>query len=127
MIVAVIGISVGLIPTKAGTVPIPDAPRPIVVLLLVHVNTVPAAAPVKVTAVVLLPAHTVWFATAFTVGVGFTVMVKLTGKPPQPVEEGVTVMVAVIGALVLLVAVKLAILPVPLAASPMAVLLLVQL
>ena len=54
-------------------------------------------------------------------------MVKLTGKPPQPVEVGVTVMVAVIGAAVVLVAVKAGILPVPDAPRPMAVLLLVQL
>ena len=80
-----------------------------------------------VTAAVLAPAHTLWLAIAFTDGVGFTVIVKLTGPPPQPDAVGVTVMVAVIGALVVLVAVNDGILPVPLAASPMAVLLLVQL
>lgn len=42
-------------------------------------------------------------------------------------KVGVTVIVPVIGAFVALVAVKLGILPVPLAASPIAVLLLVQL
>ena len=46
---------------------------------------------------------------------------------PALVKEGVTVIVAVIGALVLLVAVNEEILPVPLAARPIAVLLLVQL
>jgi hypothetical protein len=67
-------------------------------------------------------------AIAFTDGVGFTVIVKLTGVPVQPdADDGVTVMVAVIGAAVALVAVKLGILPVPEAASPIAVLLLVQL
>ena len=85
-----------------------------------------ATGPLMVTAAVLDPAHTVWFAIAFTAGVGFTVMVKLTDVPPQPVEIGVTVMVAVIGAVVVLVAIKLGMLPVPEAARPMAVLLLVQ-
>ena len=54
-------------------------------------------------------------------------MVKLTAVSPQPVEVGVTVMVAVIGAAVVLVAIKLGILPVPDAPRLMAVLLLVQL
>ena len=127
VIVAVTGLIVGLTVTNDGMLPIPLAPRPIVVLLFVQVYTVPATAPLIVTAAVEAPAHKVWFAIAFTDGVGFTVIVKLTAVPPQPVDDGVTVMVAVIGAVVLLVAVKLAMLPVPDAASPMAVLLLVQL
>lgn len=68
---------------------------------------------------------------ALTTGVGFTVMVNTIGVPvqltPPEVNTGVTVMLATTGALVVLVAVKLAILPVPDAASPMLVLLLVQL
>lgn len=127
MIVAVTGVLVGLTVTKAGIFPMPEAPRPIVVLLFVQVYTVPATGPLMVTAAVLAPAHTDWFAIAFTPGVGFTVIVKLTDPPPQPDAVGVTVMVAVIGALVVLVAVKAGILPVPDAARPMAVLLLVQL
>ena len=59
---------------------------------------------------------------------GFTVMVKLLGVPVHPdALVGVTVMVAVIATEVLLMAVKLAILPVPLAASPIDGVLLVQL
>ena len=58
-------------------------------------------------------------------------MVNTIGVPvqltPPEVNTGVTVMLATTGALVMLVAVKLAILPVPDAASPMLVLLLVQL
>lgn len=113
--------------TKAGILPMPDAPKPIVVLLFVQVYTVPTTGPARVTAAVVAPAHKVWLAIAFTDGVGLTVIVKLTGEPPQPVDDGVTVIVAVIGALVALVAVKLGILPVPAAPRPMAVLLLVQL
>lgn len=87
-----------------------------------------ATGPLMVTAAVVCPAHTVWLAIAFTDGVGFTVMVKLTDDPVQADgDEGVTVIVAVIGAAVALVAIKPGILPVPDAASPMAVLLLVQL
>ena len=57
--------------------------------------------------------------TAATVGVGLTVIVKVVDAPVQPFAEGVTVMVAVIGAFVVFTAVKAAILPVPLAARPM--------
>ncbi len=60
-------------------------------------------------------------------GRGFTVMVKLDGAPGQPFRDGVTVMVAVTGEVPVLVALKLLILPVPVAARPILVALLVQL
>jgi hypothetical protein len=126
--VAVTGTLVGLMVMKPGILPVPLAPRPIDVLSFVQVNIVPATGPLIVTAAVAVPLHTVWFAIAFTDGVGFTVIVKLTAVPVQPpAVDGVTVMVAVIGAAVALVAVKPGILPVPAAARPIAVLLLVQL
>jgi hypothetical protein len=53
-------------------------------------------------------------------------MVKVDTAPVQPLAEGVMLMVAVIGAEVVLVAVKAGILPVPLAARPIKVLLLAQ-
>ena len=116
---------------KAAILPVPDAVSPIDVLLLVQLYTVPATGPVMVTAVVVAPLHTTWLAIAFTDGVGFTVIVKVIGVPvqvtPPFVKLAVTVMVAVTGALVTLVAIKLAILPVPLAARPMDVVLFVQL
>lgn len=59
------------------------------------------------------------------VGLAFTVIVKITGVPVQPLE-GVTVIVATIGAFVVFLVVKLEMLPVPDAAKPIAVLLLVQ-
>jgi len=62
-----------------------------------------------------------------TSGVGLTVMNKLTGVPSQPRLVGVTVMVAVIAALVVLVAVKEDMSPVPLAARPIEGSLFVQL
>ena len=108
---------------KLGILPVPAAARPMPGWLLVQLNTVPATVPVKVTAVVADPLQRTWLATAFTVGVGFTVIVKLIGVPlqltPPLVYTGVTVIVAVTGAFVVLVAVKAGILPDPLAASPM--------
>ena len=83
--------------------------------------------PVIVTAVVAAPLQTVWFAIAFTVGVGLTVIVKILTTPGQPVAEvGVTVMVAVTGAPVILVAMKLGILPVPAPPNPIDGVLLVH-
>ena len=88
---------------------------------------VPATAPVKVTAAVVAPLHNVCGVTAATVGAGFTVIVKVTGVPGQPFAVGVTVTVEEIGAVPVLTAVKLPILPVPEAPRPVAVLSLVQL
>ena len=127
---ATCGMVVVLVAVKLAILPVPLAARPIVVLVLVQLYTVPATAPVKFTAVVLDPLHNTCGITAFTVGTGFTVMVKLCGVPvqvpPPLVYVGVTVMVPVMGTLPVLVAVKFR-LPVPLAPRPMAVLLLVQL
>lgn len=64
-------------------------------------------------------------ATAF--GVGFTVIVKLTGVPVQVPSAGVTVMVATTGAVPVFTALNEAILPVPLAAKPTDGVLFVQL
>ena len=77
------------------------------------------------------PVQTRSSGTGLTVGVGLTVMVNVLGVPvhvtPALVKRGVTVMVAVMGVLPVLVAGKAAMFPVPLAASPIAGLLLVQL
>ena len=58
--------------------------------------------------------------------IGFTIIVKVSVFPGQPLINGVTTIVAVTGVVPVLVAVKLAIFPVPLAAKPMLVLLFVQ-
>ena len=69
--------------------------------------------------------------TGLTIGIGFTVIVKKVDIPvhviPELVNSGVTVMVAVIGAVVALVALKERISPVPFAARPIEVLVFVQL
>jgi hypothetical protein len=75
VIVAVTGAFVVLIAVNEAMLPLPLAPSPIEVLLFVHVYTVPVTAPLKATAVVAAPLQSVWFDTAFTVGVGFTVIV----------------------------------------------------
>ena len=60
------------------------------------------------------------------VGVGFTVIVKVSVPPGQPLADEVTVIVAIIGALVKLTAANAEIFPVPLAASPIEGVLLLQ-
>ena len=55
VIVAVIGAVVPLVAVKAGTLPEPLPVRPIVVLLLVHVNVVPVTGPVKAVAGAVAP------------------------------------------------------------------------
>jgi len=65
-----------------------------------------------------LPEQTDWLLTdAETVGIGLTVISKLSGVPVQPFAEGVTVKVTITGALVVLINVPL-IVPEPLAAMP---------
>ena len=84
---------------------------------------------VKVTGVPAVEHIEVEEALSDTVGtnVGFTVIVNDVDDPEQPLAFGVTVIVAVIGVEPALVAVKAGIFPFPLAASPIAVLLFVQL
>jgi hypothetical protein len=82
---------------------------------------------VKFTADVVAPLHSVWLETAFTVGVGLTVIVKVVDAPTHPLAVGVTMITAVTGALAVFVAVNAAISPVPVAASPIEVALFVQL
>lgn len=87
----------------------------------------PVTPPPNVMAVVAAPLQSVWLATAFTVGRGFTVIVNVVGAPGQPLAVGVTVMVAVTGAVPALVAVNEPMLPTPLAPKPMDGVLFVQL
>jgi hypothetical protein len=126
VIVAVTGLAVVLVAVKAGIAPVPVAPRPMDVALLVQLYVVPLTALVKATGVVLWPEHSVWFAIVFTPGVGFTVMVNVCAVPGQPLAVGVTVTVAATGEVVVFVAVNEAIFPVPDAARPIEGVLLVH-
>ena len=127
VIVATAGALVLFIAVKDGMFPAPLAARPILVLLFAQLNTtllppLPLLGLVKMIVVVDEALHNTWFATAFTVAVGFTVMVNVNGIPtqltPLLVNVGVTVIVATTGVVVLLVATKVGILPEPLAAIP---------
>ena len=73
------------------------------------------------------PRQMVWLGMRFAVGVGFTVIVNVTGVPGHPPAAGVTVIVEVTGTVPALTAVNVPILPVPEAPRPIAGLLFVQL
>ena len=97
---------------------------------LSHLTTEPVC-PLRVRSAGAVPAQIVGTAdTDPPTVVGLTVMVKFCGVPlqetPFNVFTGVTVMVALMAVVPVFVAVNAAMLPVPLAARPMAVLLLVQ-
>jgi hypothetical protein len=83
--VAVTGAAVALVPTKDAMLPVPLAARPIDGVLFVQLYTIvpPVVGLLNVTAATDAPLHTVWLATAFTVAVGFTVIVKVIGVPVQ--------------------------------------------
>ena len=103
---------------KEAILPEPVAARPIDGVSFVQSYVVPVVAPVKLIAVVADPLHSVWSVTGFTVGVGFTVIVNVSGVPGQPLAVGVTVTVAVTGAAVVFTPVKPAMFPLPVAAKP---------
>jgi hypothetical protein len=125
VIVAVTGLVPALVATNGAIGPVPLAARLIDVSSLVQLYDVPV--PVKFTAVVVPPLHTVWSETVLTIGVGLTVIVKLWGVPAHEPYIGVTVIVATVCTLPVLIAGKAVMSPVPLDARPMLVLLLVQL
>lgn len=111
--------------------PVPPLAIPVTVntLSLAQLNTVPVTFPVNIIVVIVPAEQIVWLAgvaTAF--GVGFTNTTAVTDAPVQPLAIGVIVKVTATGALVVLVNEPL-ILPLPLAAIPVAaiVLSLVQL
>lgn len=72
------------------------------------------------------PLHNVWLLTAPTVGVGFTVIVKVCVAPVQVLADGVTTITATDGVVPLFTAVNDAMSPAPVAASPIDVFVLVQ-
>ena len=117
----------GLVAVNDAMLPEPDAARPIPGVVFVQLNVVPSTAPVKFTAAVGEPLHKVWLEGATTVGVGFTVIVKLCEGPVQVLVDGVTVMVAVTAAVPRLIAVNEAMFPEPEAARPMPGVVFVQL
>ena len=109
--------------TKEMPAPLPLAGKPMFGLLLTHAYCAPEV-PLKLTAI-LSPTQWFSFAGAATLGVGFTVTVKLIGCPLQPLSLGTTVRVETEGVLTALDICAMA--PEPLAGKPVAVLLFVQL
>ena len=77
--------------------------------------------------VVEVPSHRSWLFGCVISGVGFTVIANILAGPGQPFTIGLTIILAITGTPVLLIALNDAILPQPLAAKPIEVLLLVQL
>ena len=128
--VAVCTTVVTLVAVKLAILPVPDAARPIVLFVLVQLNTVPATVPVNTTGAVGEALHNTWLAGCATVGVGLTVIVNVMDAPvqvtPPLVYTGVTMIVATEGVTPELIAVKLGILFVPLSARPIVALSLTQ-
>jgi hypothetical protein len=106
--------------------PEPVPARPIDVVLLLHAKVVPVVVLLNVNALWIVPLQSAWFPGTITLGVGFTVIVRFCDIPIHPFAVGLTVIVAVIGAAVLFVAVKAAILPAPVPASPIDIVLLLH-
>src|SRR6186713_2873054 len=128
VIVEVIGAAVALAAVNAGTFPVPLAgARPTNGFEFVQLNVAPAGVLTNEFSGTAAPAQKTWSASGVITGIGFTVMVNVCGVPGQPANVGVTVIVAVTGAVVALSAVNDAIFPVPFAPNPIVVLLLVQL
>src|SRR5450759_4259526 len=125
MIVATTGTVPVFMATNVGISPVPVAARPMVISLFVQVYVVtpPVLTVPKITAVVLSPLHTTSLAGRLTCAVGFTVIVKVFVGPshilPPLLKCGVTMIVAITGAVPKFIAAKEAMSPVPLANSPM--------
>jgi len=81
-----------LVAVNEPMVPVPLAPRPIAVLLLVQLYVAPPTDPLGVTAATVAPLHVTWVLKELTVGIGFTVTVILVAEPAQEptVAVGVT-------------------------------------
>lgn len=107
--------------------PVPLAARPMDVVLFVQLYEAPATEPVKAIGETTTLLHKTWLETLLTTGVGLTVIVNVCAEPLQLFARGVTLRVAVRGEDVVLATANDAILPVPLAARPMDVVLFVQL
>jgi hypothetical protein len=126
VIVAVTAVVPVLTAVNPGVLPLPLAAKPIVAFEFVHVNVVPPVLLVKADAATAPPLQTVMFAGTTTLGLGLTVIVYVCAGPGQPPAVGVTVIVAVTGAVPVFTAVKPGVFPEPEAARPIAVLLFVQ-
>jgi len=106
--------------------PVPLEARPIFVFEFVHEYVAPDGLLVKLVAVTEALLQTVIFDGSVTVGVGLTVIVYEDGVPEQLFTVGVTLIIAIISDVPVFAAVNDGILPVPLDASPILLLVFVQ-
>jgi hypothetical protein len=131
--VAITGVEPVLLAVKAAILPVPLPARPIDVVLFVQLYVVPDTPdPPIVTAAVLAPLQTGFaLLIALAVGVGLAVMLNVCVEPgqlrPANVYTGVTVILDTAAVVPVFVTLNAAIFPLPLAASPVEVLLLAQL
>lgn len=123
---AVVGALPVFTDVKAARLPVPVVARPMEPLLLAHVYDVPLTGPENATGAVASPLQCTWSADAPTEGIGFTVIRNFSEVPAQLFADGVTVTVAVCGAVPLLVAANETMSPLPDEASPMVALLFVH-
>ena len=127
--VAFTGVDPTLVAAKGAIFPEPEAPNPMLVVEFVQAYEVPV--PLMVIKLVLVPLQNVAFAIGVTTGIGFTVIVNVCTGPGQVTllfkNCGVTETVAVaITEFDGFRALNATIFPVPLAASPTEVWLLVH-
>ena len=120
VMVATVGVLPLSVAIKELMLSIPLCPRPMVVSEFVQAYVVPLTDPVKCTAVVAAPLHKSWLPVGKAPGVGLTVILKLRGVPAQPLADGVTTILPLIGAEVILVVVKAIVSPEPPAGKPIA-------
>jgi hypothetical protein len=111
---------------NALILPVPEAAKPVLILLFVQLKVAPKGVLVNAIAATLPPEQTAWFAGKVTVGVGFTVIVNGLAGAEQPFKVAVTLIVET-SCEVTLAAVIAAILPIPDAKMPVLTLLFVQL
>jgi hypothetical protein len=126
VIVPVIAADPLLVAINAAILPVPVEASPIPVLLFIQVYVAPATELPKVSVDVSVPLHKVWLKPPVTVGVGFTYIEKLVVVPVQLLAVGVTVIVPAIVDAPVFVAVNDAILPLPVDARPIEVLLFIH-
>ena len=127
VMVAVTGTLELLIAVNGGMVPVPAAARPIRGLSFIQLKVAPLTAVAKVIVFVVTPVQYIWSAGWVIAGNGLTVIVNTFAGLEHPLALAITVIVAVTGCVVLLIAVNDGILPEPLAAKPISVLSFVQL
>ncbi len=106
---------------KVGIVPVPEAPIPVAILLLVQDTVAVGLLVVQVIAGTVAPSQNTFDAGVVIVGAGLTMILKLVAAPLQVPKCGTTEIVAVTAVAPLFVATKDGNPPFPEAAKPILV------